>query len=76
MQRYISQLSWDHRFQGNNLTQFGLYCKIAVAWSRGVVAEHAALSRPRSRVRIPSGPLSLNPNIATIAQQLLGDCLD
>ena len=27
-------------------------------WTRGVVAKHAALSRPRSRVRIPSGPLN------------------
>jgi hypothetical protein len=25
-------------------------------WTRGVAAKHAALSRPRSRVRIPSGP--------------------
>lgn len=33
------------------------YGKLQAAWSRGVVAKHAALSRPRSRVRIPSGPL-------------------
>ncbi len=34
----------------------GGYGKLLPAWSRGVAAEHAALSRPRSRVRIPSGP--------------------
>src|SRR5450759_3014883 len=28
----------------------------ARSWTRGVAAKHAALSRPRSRVRIPSGP--------------------
>jgi excisionase family DNA binding protein len=33
------------------------YCPLAKKnWSRGVAAKHAALSRPRSRVRIPSGP--------------------
>jgi hypothetical protein len=37
------------------------YSKLQPARSRGVVAKHAALSRPRSRVRIPSGPLSVNP---------------
>jgi hypothetical protein len=48
-----------------SLTLLWLYSKLYAAWSRGVVAKHAALSRPRSRVRIPSGPL--------IAQLLLGD---
>src|SRR4030042_1717722 len=33
-----------------------MYSKLPHARSRGVAAEHAALSRPRSRVRIPSGP--------------------
>ena len=28
----------------------------SVRWSRGVAVQHAALSRPRSRVQIPSGP--------------------
>ncbi len=45
------------------LTQPFLHGKLSPAfvwknWSRGVAAKHAALSRPRSRVRIPSGPLS------------------
>ena len=35
-----------------------MYSKLPLARSRGVAAEHAALSRPRSRVRIPSGPLN------------------
>ena len=34
------------------------YCPLN-NWSRGVVVQHAALSRPRSRVRIPSGPPKL-----------------
>ena len=34
------------------------YCPLN-NWSRGVAVQHAALSRPRSRVRIPSGPPKL-----------------
>ena len=33
-----------------------MYSKLPLARSRGVAAKHAALSRPRSWVRIPSGP--------------------
>ena len=40
-----------------------MYSKLPLAWSRGVAAEHAALSRPRSRVRIPSGPLKEKMNL-------------
>ena len=40
------------------LTLSLMYSTLRVARSRGVAAKHAALSRPRSRVRIPSGPQS------------------
>ena len=48
-----------------------MYSKLYAAWSRGVVAKHAALSRPRSRVRIPSGPLSVNPPSSSKPNRLL-----
>jgi hypothetical protein len=57
---YITKFSDDKSKKDNmtrSLTTPSAYGKLQAAWSRGVVAKHAALSRPRSRVRIPSGPL-------------------
>src|SRR4030067_239368 len=58
--KYITAILF--RFDGNgyefrlSLTLHWPYGKLQPARSRGVAAKHAAMSRPRSRVRIPSGP--------------------